>query len=54
MTSDLSIKVYRQLFTNEEWDAIDQAMGDFSDYGDEQADLADSIRHKIGILFQGG
>jgi len=54
MADTLSIKVYRQLFTDEEWDAIDSAMGDFSDYGDEQADLADRIRHKIGILFQGG
>ena len=58
MTSDfmenLSIKIYRQLFTDDEWDAIDQAMADFQDYGEEQAELADNIRHKIGLLFREG
>ena len=44
----------RNYFTEEEWDAIDQAMGDFSDYGGEEADLADSIRDKIGMLFREG
>ena len=44
----------RDYFTDEEWDAIDQAMGDFQDYGDEQAEYADSIRHKIGMLFREG
>ena len=51
---DLSIKIYRQLFTDDEWDAIDQAMADFQDYGEEQAELADNIRHKIGMLFREG
>ena len=54
MTSDLSIKIYRQLFTDDEWDAIDQAMADFQDYGEEQAELADNIRYKIGLLFREG
>ena len=44
----------RDYFTEEEWDAIDQAMGDFSDYGEEAVDLADNIRHKIGMLFREG
>lgn len=54
MADTLSIKIYRQLFTDAEWNAIDSAMGDYSDYGDEESAIADSIRHKIGILFQEG
>lgn len=54
MADTLSIKIYRQLFTDAEWDAIDSAMSDYSDYGDEESDLASSIRRKIRILFQEG
>ena len=31
------------MFTEDEWDAIYSAMGDFQDYGDEQTDLARSV-----------
>ena len=38
-------------FTSEEWDAIASGMGDYSDYGDKEADIADSIQSKIYQLF---
>lgn len=47
----LSASIYKQLFTDDEWDAIDSAMKDYSDYGDEEADIADSIRAKISAIF---
>ena len=46
----MSTTAIRDYFTDEEWDAIDQAMGDFQDYGEEEAELADEIRYKIGML----
>ena len=46
-----SAAIYKQLFTDDEWDAIDSAMKDYSDYGDEEADIADSIRAKIFTIF---
>ena len=39
------------MFTDDEWDAIYSAMGDFQDYGDEQTDLANSITSRIAELF---
>ena len=39
------------MFTEDEWDAIYSAMGDFQDYGDEQTDLARSITSRIAELF---
>ena len=54
MADTLSKSIYLQLFTDDEWDAIHSAMGDYADYGDEESDLAQSIRRKIGILFQEG
>ena len=40
------------MFTEDEWDAIYSAMGDFQDYGDEQTDLARSITSRIAELFK--
>ena len=34
-------------FTENEIDAIYAAMGDYQDYGDEEAELAESIRGKL-------
>ena len=48
----MSTTAIRDYFTDEEWDAIDQAMGDFQDYGEEDAEHADNIRYKIGMLFR--
>ena len=39
------------MFTEDEWDAIYSAMGDFQDYGDEPTELANSVRDRITELF---
>ena len=41
------------MFTEDEWDAIYSAMGDFQDYGDKETDLANSIGNKLYELFKG-
>ncbi len=48
MTDTTTIK---EFFTNEEWDAIYLAMGEFEDHGDEEAELADQVKSKISALF---
>jgi len=48
----LSASVYRQLFTDAEWDAISSALKDYADYGDEEATIADSIDAKINTIFR--
>ena len=47
----LSASIYRQLFTDAEWDAIASAMKDYADYGDEESNIADSIESKINAIF---
>ena len=47
-----SAAIYKQLFTDSEWDAISSAMGDYSDYGNEEAMIADSIQAKIATIFR--
>ena len=42
----------QQLFTDVEWDAISSAMEDYSDYGDCEANIADSIQAKIATIFR--
>jgi len=49
---NLSASIYRQLFTDAEWDAISSALKDYSDYGDEESDIADSIDAKINTIFR--
>ena len=44
--------IYKQLFTDAEWDAIASALNDYQDYGDEEANLADSIQPKISTIFR--
>lgn len=41
------ISILQSLFTDAEIDAIYSAMGDYADYGEEEAELADSIRNKL-------
>ena len=48
----MSAAIYKQLFTDAEWDAISSAMGDYSDYGNEEAMIADSIQAKIAAIFR--
>ena len=39
------------MFTEDEWDAIYNAMADYQDHGEEETDLAYSIQSKITALF---
>ena len=39
------------LFTEDEWDAIYNAMADYQDHGEEECDLAYSVQNKITALF---
>ena len=47
-----SATIYKQLFTDAEWDAISSAMKDYADYGDEEANIADSIQLKISTIYR--
>ena len=47
-----SAVIYKQLFTDSEWDAISSALNDYQDYGDEEANLADSIQLKISTIYR--
>ena len=47
-----SAVIYKQLFTDSEWDAISSALNDYQDYGTEEANLADSIQLKISTIFR--
>ena len=48
MTDTASIQ---EFFTNQEWDAIYEAMSEYQDHGDEETDLCDSVQSKISKLF---
>ena len=41
----------KEFFTDDQWDAIDRAMSDFQDYGEEEAEMSDEIRYKISLLY---
>ena len=41
----------RDFFSDSEWLAIERALGDYADYGEEEARIADSIGDKIGLLY---
>jgi hypothetical protein len=43
----IPLYTHPKLFTDEEVDAIYSAMGDYADYGDEETELANSIRNKL-------
>jgi len=49
-TQDLN--VVRNFFTDDEWNAIESAMNDYADYGDEESDLASNIQSKLYQLFK--
>jgi len=51
MNDTLSAKIYRNLLTDDQWDAIDSALSDYADYGDDEAQLADEIKAKIFTIF---
>ena len=42
----------KNFFTEVEWDAIEEAMGDYQDHGEEEANIMYSIRAKMYELFK--
>jgi len=52
MSQKLNATIYRQLFTDCEWDAICSALKDYADYGDEESAIADSIDAKITEIYR--
>ena len=49
---DNQTKTIQDFFTEAEWSAIESAMNDYADYGNEESNLADSISSKLFTLFQ--
>jgi len=45
-------QMIQEFFTEEQWEAISSAMGDYADYGDEEATIASEIETKIFELFR--
>jgi len=51
MNTQKQLEIVKEFFTDEQWNAIEEAMGDYQDYGDEQAEMASQIEYKIYKLF---
>ncbi len=41
----------KDFFSEREWDAIDAALADYQDYGEEETKLMNSIGQKMQMLF---
>ena len=55
MTRDFSstqLQTVIAFFTENEWDAIDSALADYQDYGDNEAELMSSIGEKMTEMYQ--
>ena len=55
MTTDYSfdqLQTIKGFFTDDEWDAIDSALSDYQDYGDNESELASSVHGKMYQLFK--
>ena len=54
MTQDFSFdqkQTIKSFFTQNEWDAIDSALADYQDYGQDETELMNSIGTKMHKLF---
>ena len=51
MNTQKQLEIVKEFFTDEQWNAIEYALGDYQDYGDEQAEMASQIEYKIYKLF---
>jgi len=54
MTKDFSFdqkQTIKSFFTEDEWNAIDSALADYQDYGQDESDLMNSIGTKMYELF---
>ena len=47
-----NLSIVAQFFTDDEWSAIESALRDYQDYGDEESDIAENIQSKIYKLFK--
>ena len=55
MTRDFSfdqLQTIKSFFTDDEWNAIDSALADYRDYGDNEAELMSSIGDKMYQMFK--
>ena len=52
MSQKSSAAIYRQLFTDSQWDAISSALKDYADYGNDEETTADEIDAKISTIFR--
>ena len=46
------LHLIRSFFTETEWDAIDSALADYQDYGDNEHELMSSIGEKMTEMYQ--
>ena len=51
MENQFSSQMIRDFFTEDEWDAIYNAMADYQDHGESETELAYEIQTKITALF---
>ena len=51
MEKQFSSQMIRDFFTEDEWDAIYNAMADYQDHGESETELAYEIQTKITALF---
>ena len=51
MEKQFSSQMIRKFFTEDEWEAIYNAMADYQDHGIIETDLAYSVQEKITVLF---
>ena len=49
--NNTQMETIKQFFTDDQWDAISSALNDYQDYGDNEAEIVDSIQVKIAQLF---
>ena len=51
MENQFTSQMIRDFFTDDEWEAIYNAMADYQDHGIIETDLAYSVQEKITVLF---
>ena len=51
MEKQFSSQMIRKFFTEDEWDAIYNAMADYQDHGESETELSYSVQEKITELF---
>ena len=55
MTRDFSfdqLQTIKSFFTEDEWNAIDSALADYQDYGENESELMSSIGDKMYQMFK--